>query len=390
MKNFLWIIFFCICICFSLKASPATEAASDFKGFFGESLVADIYQHAGRKLVPYKVNPNLHGPDLIFQTPSGFLEIHEVKAYTNWAGKTAMHTTTGGTPTYELSKRWLNDWINKTLANPATSGAEKSAARVVSEAIKNNRINLIYDEVNLTTQQLRVSSVIQQGADEVTLIAKTGTLNLKRFNQYFSKKSKDFLEMKMGNIDKLMNAPKVHPSWQPISKKDQLKLLPKDAQKNAGVERIEIHNALMTANGKLLIAVKHGVKTGLMVFAFDAGHAVYEYSRGEILRPELERMIADAAVKGIFVGTCVGVTVFLGATPTGWCVLAVSIGSYFIVDQALKIWHRYQDSKYLTIDDLQAWGIESDTVLEQNDDTVLKPQPDTLLESQPDTLLSFY
>ena len=373
---------------FILKASPATEAASDLKGFFGESLVADIYQHAGRELVPYKVNPNLHGPDLIFQNSTGFLEIHEVKAYTNWAGKTAMQTTSGGTPTYELSQRWLNDWINKTITNPAAAEAEKSAARAVSEAIKNNRINLIYDEINLATQQFRASNVIQQGADGVILAEKTGAINLRRFNQYFSKKSKDFLEMKIGNVDNLMTTPEVHPSWQPISKQDQLKLLPKDAQKNAGVERVEVHNALMTADGKLLVAVKHGAKTGLMVFAFDAGHAVYEYSRGEILRPELERKIADAAIKGTFVGTSVGVTVFLGATPGGWCVLAVSIGSYFIVDKTVKVWRRYQDSKYLTFDDLAAWGIKKDTILDVANDTVLESTDDSILTVKRDTILN--
>jgi len=127
----------------------------------------------------------------------------------------------------------------------------------------------------------------------------------------------------------------------------------------------------------------------VMVFAADAGHAVYEYANGDILKPELQRKIADAAVKGTFVGSCAGVTVFLGATPAGWCVLAVSAGSYFIVDQSLKVWHRYQDSKYLTIDDLCGWGVVSDTVLEPDDDTILESHKDTILEPELDTLLCF-
>jgi len=390
MKKILWaILCFSFNICFSLNASPATEASSAIKGFFGESLADDIYQAAGRKIVPYKIDPNLHGPDRIYRLSNGFYEIHEVKAYTSWAGKAAMQTTSGGVPTYELSRRWCEDWISKTLNSASASAAEKSAARTLADAIKHNRVKFIFDEFNLTTQQFRVSEVIQVGKDGVVLTEKMGAVNLKRFNQFFSRKSKDFLQMKIGNLDNNFSAPSVHQSWQPLSRKDQLKLLPEKVYKEADVKRIEIHNALLTQDGRLLIAVKTGVKTGVMVFAADAGHAVYEYANGDILKPELQRKIADAAVKGTFVGSCAGVTVFLGATPAGWCVLAVSAGSYFIVDQSLKVWHRYQDSKYLTIDDLCGWGVVSDTVLEPDDDTILESHKDTILEPELDTLLCF-
>ena len=390
MKKILWaILCFSFNICFSLNASPATEASSAIKGFFGESLADDIYQAAGRKIVPYKIDPNLHGPDRIYRLSNGFYEIHEVKAYTSWAGKAAMQTTSGGVPTYELSRRWCEDWISKTLNSASASAAEKSAARTLADAIKHNRVKFIFDEFNLTTQQFRASEVIQVGKDGVVLTEKMGAVNLKRFNQFFSRKSKDFLQMKIGNLDNNFSAPSVHQSWQPLSRKDQLKLLPEKVYKEADVKRIEIHNALLTQDGRLLIAVKTGVKTGVMVFAADAGHAVYEYANGDILKPELQRKIADAAVKGTFVGSCVGVTVFLGATPAGWCVLAVSAGSYFIVDQSLKVWHRYQDSKYLTIDDLCGWGVVSDTVLEPDDDTILESHKDTILEPELDTLLCF-
>lgn len=388
MKKILWVIlWFCFNIYFSLNASPATEASSALKGFFGESLVDDIYQAAGRQIVPYKMDPNLHGPDRIYRLANGFYEIHEVKAYTSWAGKTAMRTTSGGVQTYELSRRWCEDWISKTLNSTTTTAAEKSAARTLADALKHNRVKFIFDEFNLTTQQFRVSEVIQVGKDEVVLTEKMGPVNLKRFNQFFSRKSKDFLKMKIGNFDNTFSVPSVHQSWQPLSRKDQLKLLPEKAYKEADVKRIEVHNALLTQDGRLLVAVKSGVKTGVMVFAADSGHAVYEYANGDILKPELQRKIADAAVKGTFVGTCVGVTVFLGATPTGWCVLAVSVGSYFIVDQSLKVWHRYQDSKCLTIDDLRSWGIISGTVLELEKDTIFKPPENTVLKPELDTIL---
>ncbi len=371
-----------------LDASPATQAPTDLKGFFGESLADDIYQAAGRKIVPYKIDPNLHGPDRIYKLANGIYEVHEVKAYKNWAGKAAMKSTTGGTPTYELSQRWCNDWIKKTLHNQAASKAEKAAAKSLATAIKNKKVKFIFDEFNLTTQQFRASEVVQVGKDEVRLTEKLGPTKLKRFNQFFSKKSKDFLKMKLGNLDNTLSRPSIYQTWQPLSPRDKAKLLPKKVYQKAAVKRIAIHNALMTADGKLLVAVKSGAQTGLLVFAADAGNAVYEYVSGDILMPELEQKIADAAIKGAFVGSCVGVTVFLGATPVGWCVLAVSAGSFVIVDNALKIWHKYENHKYLTSDDLRAWGIVQDSVLSPESDSILCPPEDTILAPKLDSILS--
>jgi hypothetical protein len=184
-----------------------------------------------------------------------------------------------------------------------------------------------------------------------------------------------------------MTFPGTHPSWHPISRKDQLALIPKDLCREAEVRKIEIHNGLMTQDGRLLVSVKTGITSSLLVFAADSGHAVYQYFGGDILKPEFEQKIADAAVRGAFVGTCVGVTVFLGATPAGWVVLAVSIGSYFVVDTALQVWHEHQDRKYLTIEDLQGWGISLDTPLAPPNDSIVEPQTDTVLEPASDSLL---
>ena len=184
-----------------------------------------------------------------------------------------------------------------------------------------------------------------------------------------------------------MLAPGTNASWHPISRKDQLALMPKDSYRKVGVKKIEIYNGLMTQDGCLLVTVKAGVKSGLMVFAADSGHAFYQYFGGDILKPEFEQKVSDAAVRGGFVGTCVGVTVFLGATPTGWVVLAVSIGSYFVVDTVLQVWHEHKDRKYLTVDDLRGWGISLDTPLAPPTDSILEPKTDTVLEPTKDSLL---
>lgn len=371
----------------SLFASPATEAAADIKGYFGESLADDIYQAAGRKIIPYKMNPTISGPDRIYSLANGIIEVHEMKAYSGWAGKAAMKTTSDGIPTCELSVRWCENWINKTLSSSTASYAEKSAASALSEAIKNNKVKYIFDEINLTTQQFRASEVVQNGLDDVLLTEKMGPTKINRFNQFFSRKTQDYLNLKVGNLENIMKSPSTSSSWQPISRKDQIALLPEEAYKEAGVEKIEIHNGVMTADGRLLVSIKAGASAGFMVFAADSGHAIYQYLGGDILKPELERKIADAAMKGTFVGTCVGVTVFLGATPTGWVVLAVSIGSYFVIDTALQIWHDHQDRKYLTIDDLRGWGITVDTPLTTQTDSILEPNTNTPLDPLLDSLL---
>lgn len=382
---FLSILSFLV-IAFPLLASPATEAPSELKGFSGESLADDIYQAAGRTLVPFKMDPNMNGPDRIYRLACGIIEVHEVKAYSGWAGQSAMKTTAGNVPTYELSKRWCEKWIQETMSSSTATSAEKSAAATLADAMKSGKARFIFDEFNLTTQQFRASEVMQVGIDNVSLVERMGPVKLKRFDHFFSRKSKDFLRLKVGNLENVMTSPWTNGAC-PVSRKDQLALIPKDPCREAGVDKIEIRNGLITQDGRLLVSVKAGVSSAIMVFAADSGYAVYQYLGGDILKPELERKIADAAVRGAFVGTCVGVTVFLGATPVGWVVLGVSIGSYFVVDTALKVWHEHQDRKYLTIDDLRGWGISLDTPLAPPADSLLEPKQDTILEPVINSLL---
>ncbi len=384
----LLLLFLLISVAFSLLASPVTEATTDLKGFFGESLADDIYQNAGRTIVPFKMDPNINGPDKIYRLANGMLEVHEVKAYSGWAGKAAMKTTASKVPTHELSSRWCENWIRETLSSSTASNTEKSAASALADAIKHKKVKFIFDEFNLTTEQFRASEVLQIGIDDVSLVETMGPTKLKNFDKFFSQKTKDFQRLKMGNLEKVMKSPKTNASWQLLSKKDQLALIPEDLRQNANVgKETVIRNGLMTQDGRLLVSIKSGLTSGFMVFATDSSHAVYQYLGGNILKPELERNIADAAARGTFVGSCVGVTVFLGATPSGWVVLAVSIGSYFVIDSALQVWHEHQDRKHLTVDDLRGWGISLDTPLAPPKDSILKPKTDSILAPENDTIL---
>ena len=135
---------------------------------------------------------------------------------------------------------------------------------------------------------------------------------------------------------------------------------------------------VLTADGRLLVAIGEGAEAGILVFALEGGMAVYEYWQGTIFKPEFQEKMVDAAIKGTAVGTAMGVAVLLGATPGGWVVFAVSAGVYIVSDIAITIWREHQAKSFLKIEDLQAYGIKLDTMLElQPDSTLTLPHDST-------------
>ena len=112
---------------------------------------------------------------------------------------------------------------------------------------------------------------------------------------------------------------------------------------------------VLTPEGRLIVSISEGAGAGLLVFSLESGAASYQYLKGEIYRPEFERKVMDAAVKGGTVGGVTAVAVFLGATPQGWVVLGLGIGAYYLADAALTEWHKREDAKYVTGNDLDLW-----------------------------------
>jgi hypothetical protein len=144
---------------------------------------------------------------------------------------------------------------------------------------------------------------------------------------------------------------------------------------------------LVTPKRRLLVAVQTGGKTGLLVFGIDGGIATYSYVKGDINFPEYEEKLWDAAIKGTAVGSCTAVTVFLGAAPAGPVVAAVSVGAYLITDQVVTVWRENQKRKFLTVEDLKAWGFELDSVLALPVDSNLVLPKNTTLEMPVDSTL---
>lgn len=126
---------------------------------------------------------------------------------------------------------------------------------------------------------------------------------------------------------------------------------------------VEVRPGLLTADGRLLVAMKTGATSGFLVFAADAGMACYRYHQGDFQEAVFAEKISDAAMKGLVVGAAVGVAVMLGATPTGWCVLAVATATYIVIDSGIRIWREVRDRHYLKLEDLAAFGIPPDSII---------------------------
>lgn len=148
-----------------------------------------------------------------------------------------------------------------------------------------------------------------------------------------------------------------------------------------------LHAGLLLSDKRLLLAVKEGSKTALMIIAVEGGVASYQYIKGSILKPEFEEKMIDAAIKGTTVGSAIGVAILLGATPAGFIVFAVSSGVYYITETGITLWKAHKAKKYLTIEDLSAYGIKLDSTLDLEKDDIFSNDINSPLELFKDTTL---
>lgn len=147
--------------------------------------------------------------------------------------------------------------------------------------------------------------------------------------------------------------------------------LVKAMRKTSPNQNIRVRPGLLTPTGKLIVGLSEGAVGGVAVFATDAGMSGYHYLKGNILKPEFERQIQDAAIKGTTVAGASAVAVFLIPNPAGIIIIGVAAAAYIATDSALQSWHRYQDGKYLNRSDLTAFGIEMDSILDVPNDSTL-------------------
>jgi hypothetical protein len=369
MRTILWLLLAAssLLVLRSRAETPTAivDASSMYKGAFGEALVDEFYLGAGRTDVLGKWHPNGTGPDRIFRLPDGRLEVHEVKAYQSWAGKEAMKADVGGQQLYELSDDWLEQWERRTLSSPHASTAEKQLASEIKQARANGKLVRVYDEIHLTEGQWRSSNVHPSGKSSVVLDERTGPVKIDRMARRYEEHIAKFEKLRLRALEaknKAMRQPRLSEFEKPPSAWGDYDKLGK---KRFG--KCAVKPGLFTADGRLVVAGVEGGAAGLMVFGLDAGHAYYDFAKGNIYKPEFEKRLMDAAVKGTAVGGATAVAVFLGATPAGWVVLGVGIGAYCITDAVMTEWHRQNDKRYLNRSDLAHFGIEMNSVLDIRD-----------------------
>ena len=159
--------------------------------------------------------------------------------------------------------------------------------------------------------------------------------------------------------------------------------------------RTAILSGVITFEGKVIIPLRNGITEGFLVIVFDAGTAYYQYYKGDIRKPELKKKLTEAAVKGTVVGSASAISITLGANPGGFVILAVGAGSYFMADLCIDRWKEMRNRHLLTTDDLRAFGIEADTILEPTSgslfdftpDSILAPVHDSTLDMETDSIL---
>lgn len=170
---------------------------------------------------------------------------------------------------------------------------------------------------------------------------------------------------------------------------------PKAMRELASQKNVNSAPGMITKDGTLVVltpsrvvrAAKTGLTYALVGLASDTAVASWRYLRHETWDEEFREELCNAVVRNVFIGTCVAVTVILGASPHGWCVLGVAVGAYLVVETAIHFWNLHQDKQFLTVGDLRGFGIVADTPLAEVD-TMAEPPEDTTLRLPRETLLS--
>ena len=350
----------------------AASLPTMYKGYFGESFVDEYYKSAGRGgNILGKWHPTTTGPDLLYQLKDGVLELHEVKASAvGWPGKGQLDTELRGQKMQQLSNQWIDEWITRVNDDSFASPPYKEAAKKIADARKSGRLIRIFDEVNLQTGEWRSSDVSLGLAEELILKDKMGPVKIDRLGRKLADACNDLDLKRLANLEtgKVFRSPVLN----------RLPVDPaafEDYSKAMGGPKIQVRPGILAADGKLLVGLESGAAAGILVFSIDAGTAVCRLMQNDILRPEFERKVMDAAVKGTLVGGAVAVAVVLGTNPAGWVVLAVGFGAYYVTDAALTSWHESRDRQRLNTDDLKSFGIESTSILDYKN-------PDSPLEAE--------
>ena len=102
----------------------------------------------------------------------------------------------------------------------------------------------------------------------------------------------------------------------------------------------------------------------------EGGMSYYDYLEGNIYQKEFQQKVLDSAIKGMAVGGSEALVIFLMETPHGLVLLGAGIGAYIVVDNTINTYRYYKEKHFLNADDLKAYGIKLDSVLDIHDNGV--------------------
>lgn len=352
-----------------------TITATDELGSVGEQLVHEFYpatEPGGTIDLLPKLDPTRAGPDRLVKLPDGTVKIHEIKtSWTEWPGQGALRTEVRvngvKTSVRQLDDRWIDAWAERVrTAGEASSAEERRAVTEVLKARDEGRLVRIFDEIHGADGKIR-SSFVRPGTNgTLAFEEKMGPLSLKRQLGKLAEYRTRFADVRTGQ--RLTGSVYAKPSATPLSPAD---LKTKGIAAYGEVDELaevagkRVVPGLLAADGTLWVGLHAGAIEGGLVFVIDAGVAGYRYANGDTLRADFLTEVSDAAVKGAAVGTATAVAVVLApAGPAGWIVVGVGIGTYMFTDAALKTWHEHENRKYVTLDDLRAFGVDTESVFE--------------------------
>ena len=99
-------------------------------------------------------------------------------------------------------------------------------------------------------------------------------------------------------------------------------------------------------------AVSYGLKAGILTFVMEEGVTAYGFVSGEIDENEFIFQTAKNGAASIASGAGCFVAVTLGASPTGWVVLAIGTGAYVVTDIVFGEIRKFCDGTELFDDEL--------------------------------------
>ena len=135
-------------------------------------------------------------------------------------------------------------------------------------------------------------------------------------------------------------------------------------------------------------ALRAGSTEGVCAFVISSGIALSLYKYGVMTDDEVKMEIAQAGVASGAVGTITGVSVLLGASPTGPIVLAIGIGGYVLCDMVFEM----QKQMSFGVDDILGYMDEDFedtasflTIGETDTDTFVDEQGKNSFVDEPET-----